>query len=349
MDTVTKPNTMPSNPTATQRRAAALTICKTLSDELSVIAKPLAKVNIKNIPDSVEPAIRNWIRTHAGKHEVYGSAAAATHSVGGRRPADLDIIVSNPQAAATALAGIMRRKSIRCKVVASKSPGAFVVQVLKRGKWVDALDIHPIAGHAGKFDFHGESKPPMAKKGISIQRAADQLLRKANAVTAKQPDGRVGAAEHRNLKDTQDFISTAKTLLASMQLKSKAEQARAKRVTAAIRVWERHLKTIKGATKPAKRKAISNTRQKRFKAKARAKPAQHTDNLIFAGSGTKVSERETPKGGILGLVGTPYAGDPYGSGKARDPYSGVPTLGEAVSMKTTRRRYPQRSKKKNKR
>jgi hypothetical protein len=324
-------------------------ICRTLGDELSVIAKPLAKVNIRNIPDSVEPAIRNWIRTHAGKHEVYGSAAAATHRVGGRRPADLDIIVSNPRAAATALAGIMQRKSVRCKVVASKSPGAFVVQVLKRKDWVDALDIHPIAGHAGKFDFHGESKPPMAKKGISIQRAADQLLRKANAVTAKQPDGRMGAAEHRNLKDTQDFIATAKTLLASMQLKSKAEQGRAKKVKEAIQVWERHLKTIEGAPKkPPKRKAISNTRQKRFKAKARAKPAQHTDNLIFAGSGTKVTERETPKGGILGLTGSPYAGDPYASGgKARDPYKGVPTLGEAVSMKTTRRRNP--SKKKDKR
>jgi hypothetical protein len=233
--------------------------------------------------------------------------------------------------------------------VASKSPGAFVVQVLKRKDWVDALDIHPIAGHAGKFDFHGESKPPMAKKGISIQRAADQLLRKANAVTAKQPDGRMGAAEHRNLKDTQDFIATAKTLLASMQLKSKAEQGRAKKVKEAIQVWERHLKTIEGAPKkPPKRKAISNTRQKRFKAKARAKPAQHTDNLIFAGSGTKVTERETPKGGILGLTGSPYAGDPYASGgKARDPYKGVPTLGEAVSMKTTRRRNP--SKKKDKR
>jgi hypothetical protein len=328
---------MPPNPTATQRRSAALTICKTLGDELSVVAKPLAKVNIRNIPDSVEPAIRNWIRTHAGKHEVYGSAAAATHRVGGRRPADLDIIVTNPRVAATALAGIMQRKSVRCKVVASKSPGAFVVQVLK------------------KYDFHGESKPPMAKKGINIQRAADQLLRKANAVTAKQPDGRMGAAEHRNLKDTQDFIATAKTLLASMQLKSKAEQARAKKVKEAIRVWERHLKTIKGAPKPPKRKPISNTRQKRFKAKARAKPDQHTDNLIFAGSGTKVTERETPRGGILGLTGSPYAGDPYagkahdpyGKGAARDPYAGVPTLGEAVSTKKTRRRNP--SKKKNKR
>lgn len=333
-----------------RRREQKSKICKTLGDELSVVAKPLAKVNIKNIPDSVEPAVRSWLRTHAGKHEVYGSAAAATHRVGGRRPADLDIIVSNPRAAATALAGIMRRKSIRCKVTASKSPGAFVVQVLKRGKWVDALDIHPIAGHAGKYDFHGESKAPMRKNGINIQRAADQLLRKANAVTAKQPSGRVGAAPHRNLKDTQDFIATAKTLLASMELKSKAEQGRAKKVRAAIRVWEAHLKTIKGAPKPAKRKAISKTRADRFKAKARAKPAQDTDNLIFAGNSPQVSERETARGGgILGIAGSPYAGDPYR--KARDPYGSDKAddaLGRLLgAAPKTRRRNP--SKKKNKR
>lgn len=314
----------PHNPSAAQRRSAAMTICKTLGDELSVIAKPLARVNIKNIPDSVEPQIRNWIRTHAGKHEVYGSAAAATHRVGGRRPADLDIIVSNPRAAATALAGIMRRKSIRCKVVASQSPGAYVVQVLRRGKWLDALDIHPVAGHAGKYDFYGKSKKPMAKKGINIQRAADQLLRKANAVTAKQSNGRVGAAEHRNLKDTQDFIATAETLLASMELKSKAEQGRAKKVKAAIRVWKAHLKTIEGAPKPPKRKAISKTRAKSFKSRARAKPSQDADNLIFASSSPQVTQRETQLDGIMGgFAGSPYAGDPYKP--AREPYAGGKT------------------------
>jgi len=338
------------SPSAAQRRSAALIICKTLGDELSVVAKPLAKVNIKNIPDSVEPAIRNWIRTHAGRHEIYGSAAAATHRIGGRRPADLDIVVSNPRNTAAALAGIMRRRGIRCKIVASKSPGAFVVQVLKRGKWLDALDIHPIAGHAGKYDFYGQSQAPMRKNGINIQRAADQLLRKANAITAKQPNGRVGAPPHRNLKDTQDFIATAKMLLASMELKSKAEQERAKKVRAAIRVWEAHLKTIEGAPKPTKRKAISKTRAERFKAKARAKPAQDPDNLIFTDSSLHVAERkrETRQGGMMGITGSPYAVDPY---RARDPYSDKKETGALVGWLVgegpkTRRRNPSKKKKK---
>ena len=36
---------MPPKPTATQRRSAARTICRTLGDELSVVAKPLAKIS----------------------------------------------------------------------------------------------------------------------------------------------------------------------------------------------------------------------------------------------------------------------------------------------------------------
>ena len=339
----------PHNPTATQRRSAAKTICKTLGDELSVIAKPLAAVNIRNIPDTAEPAIRNWIRKHAGKHEVYGSAAAATHRVGGRRPADLDIVLANPRAAATALAGILKHKSIRCKVVPSQSPGAYVVQVLQRGTWVDALDIHPIAGHAGKYDFHGQSKKPIATKGITIQTTADQLLRKANAVTARQSNGRVGAAPKRNLKDTQDFISTAKTLLASLELKSKAQQSRAKKVKAAIRIWENHLKTIKGAPKPPKRKAISKTRATRFKTKAATTPATNIDNLIFPSNKQKIIERKTPQpdDGMFGIASSPYARDPYGAGKARDPYGSIPTMREIADRigTKTRQRNPQRQKK----
>jgi len=74
---------------------------------------------------------------------------------------------------------------------------------------------------------------------------------------------------------------------------------------------------------------------------------------LFAGSGSKVTERETPRGGIPGHTGSPYAGqagspyayDPYGKEAVRDPYKGVPPLGETVSMNTTRRRNPLRRKK----
>ena len=320
------------NPTPTQRRSAALTIVKTLANELSVVAKPLSRVNIKNIPDSVEPAIRAWIRKHAGKHEVYGSAAAATHRIGGRRAGDLDIIVANPRTAANAVAAIIRRKKIQCQIAERKVGGGLVIKVQKGGKWVEAVDFHSPKGHAGKYKLYGQTKPPMAKNGITIQRASDQMLRKANEITKKQPDGTTGAAPHRNLKDTRDFIETSETLLASLILKSKADQQRAKKVRTAIQVWKRHLKTLEGAPKPPKRKAISKTRTKRFEQKARANPEPDVDNLIFVGSTPRVVERKQP-GGLVGVAagyagggyaGSGYAGDPYGGGQAaRDPYGGV--------------------------
>lgn len=320
---------MPQNPTATQRRSAALTICKTLANELSVVAKPLSRVNIKNIPDSVEPAIRTWIKKHAGKHEVYGSAAAATHRIGGRRPGDLDMIVSAPRTAANAVAAIMRRKKVKCKIVERKIGGGLVIKVMKRGKWVEAVDFHPPQGHAGKYELYGETKAPMKKKGITIQRASDQMLRKANEITKKQPDGSTGAAAHRNLKDTRDFIETSKTLLASLILKSTADRQRAKKVRKAIMVWERHLKTLTGAPKPPKRKPISKTRTKRFEQKARANPEPDIDDLIFIGSSPKVVERDArgqPAGlPTIGYAGDPYAGDPY----AKDPYATDPYSGGA--------------------
>lgn len=318
-------------PTPKQRKAAAITIVKTLANELSVVAKPLARVNIKNIPDSVEPAIRNWIKKHAGKHEVYGSAAAATHRIGGRRAGDLDIIVSDPRTAANAVAAIMRRKKIKCQIAERKVGGGLVIKVQKKGKWVEAVDFNSPKGHTGKYPLYGETKPPMAKNGITIQRASDQMLRKANEIMKKQPDGTTGAAPHRNLKDTRDFIETSKTLLASLILKSKADQQRAKRVRKAIKVWERHLKTIEGAPKPPKRKPISKTRTKRFEQKARANPEPDVDNLIFtAGSTPRVDVRKgvQPPGGLAGVAsgyaGDPYASDPYGGGgqMARDPYGG---------------------------
>lgn len=324
------------NPTARQRRSAALTICKTLSNELSVVAKPLSRVNIKNIPDSVEPAIRDWIKKHAGKHEVYGSAAAATHRIGGRRPGDLDMIVADPRTAATAVAAIMRRKKIKYQIAERKIGGGLVIKILKNGKWVEAVDFHSPKGHTGKYELYGETKPPMKKKGITIQSAADQMLRKANEITKKLPDGTTGAAPHRNLKDTRDFIETSKTLLASLILKSKADQQRAKRVRTAIKVWERHLKTLEGAPKPPKRRAISKTRTKRFEQKARANPAPDVDDLIFIGSTPQVVERDARGQPARGMreVGGGYAGDPY----AKDTYGGDGDADDALERLVGRRR-----------
>ena len=74
-----------------KRFDAALLIAKTLGNELSVVSKPLSSVDVKNIPNSVEPQIKDWIRKYKGKSEVYGSGAMSTHSFHARKPQDLDI------------------------------------------------------------------------------------------------------------------------------------------------------------------------------------------------------------------------------------------------------------------
>lgn len=344
-------------PTDKQRRTAAMTIVKVLDDELSVVAKPLSQVDIRNIPDRVEPAVRNWIRKHAGNHEVYGSAAMATHQITGRKPADLDIVINNPNAAARNLATVMRSGGVKCRVRPSQSAGAYVVQTYLRSEWQDALDIHPLQGHAGAYEFHGQSKPPLTKNGIRLQQASDQLLRKANSVTGTRTDGTMGAAPARELKDTRDFVSNARLLLASMETRTKAQTARARKVRAAIVVWERHLKTMKGAPAKPKRKPVSKTRTKRFTQKARANPGVELDNLIFAG-GAAVIERAVPivpTGIVAGTpyaepVYGPYASDPYADTKyARNPYEQefAEEIGRLNGQKRkTRRRNPSKTKQK---
>lgn len=316
---------MTKQPTAAARRSAAKTIVQTLGDEVSIIAKPLSQVDIRNIPNAVEPAIRNWIKQH-GKHEIYGSGAMATHQTHGRQPQDLDLVIDKPRQAANALAGVMRTKGVNCKVVPSKSPGAYVVQTQRGGEWVDALDIHPLEGHAGAYDFYGRSHAPITQNGIKIQRAADQLLRKANAVMQKG-----GAPAHRELKDTRDFITTAKILVESIETRTTAQRARVRGVKAAIKVWEAHLKTIKGAPKPAKRKQISDAKTRRYAKKAVSAPAIDLNNLVFT-SGTTISTRKTPKGKrTIGEIMGDKSSVPYPRG--RNPYS------------PPRRKKPQKRKK----
>ena len=277
--------------TEQKRRLAALGIVRVLKTETSIIAKPLASVNIKNIPDSAEPAIRNWIREHPGRHEVYGSGAMATHSVTARKPADLDIVIDRPEHAAYSIASILRRKGIKTNITSNPQFGSFVVQVKKNSELVDAIDIHPIKDHTKDYEFHGSSLPPHNKRGINIQRSADQLLRKANAITEIH-EGGMGAAPKRNLKDTIDFITTAKLLVGSMQSRTEADRAKIRKVKENIKVWEAHLRTLKdekSVKKLVDRTPISKSRNIKFVSASQALDAD-VDQLIF-GKDDKVKVR----------------------------------------------------------
>ena len=280
-----------------RRKEAARNICKILSNETSVIAKPLSSVDILNIPNSVEARVRKWIKKYKGRSEIYGSAAMSTHSIHARRPSDLDIVIDNPSHAARSLSSLMRDSGIKVKVIPNPTWGSYVVQVQnKKGEFVDALDIHPIEGHYEKFDLYGSSKKPFTKKGITIQRASDQLLRKANAITQRRKDGSLGASPHRELKDTVDFITTSKLLLSSMEVKSKAELARVKKVKKELRVWETHLSKIRGDKKKkkiVKVKPISETRKSKFIAASERMSDVDIDNIVFENGG-KITVRERP-------------------------------------------------------
>ena len=299
-----------------RRRNAALTICKTLSEEVSVISKPLASVNVKNIPDKAEADIRNYIRT-LKNHEVYGSASIATHSIHARRPNDLDIVVTNPSKVARDFSNIMRKKGIKTKVVANPEWGSFIVQANIKKEWVDCCDVHPISDFRGEYDFYGNSKMPIKRNKISLQRSSDQLLRKFNAITQRQKDGSMGSSPHRDEKDTQDAIQITELLLASMELKSKAQLAKAKRVREELKVWKAHLRKLKGKATKTK-KPLSATRQKKFVAKAVKKPSRDIDDLIFENG--KVIERKVSISKAKKKAKSPYGG----KHKAKQPYAKNP-------------------------
>jgi hypothetical protein len=301
-----------------RRRKAALTIVKTLSEETSIIAKPLSKVDIKNIPNNAEAGIRKYIRT-LKNHEVYGSASMATHSIHARRPNDLDIVVGNPRKVAYAFSNIMRRKGIKTKVVGNHEWGSYIVQANIKGEWVDSCDVHPISEFRGKYDFYGSSQQPLNKSGITLQRASDQLLRKFNAVTERQKDGSMGSTPHREIKDTTDAIQITELLLASMQLKSKAQLAKAKQVKEELKVWKAHLRKLKGGKKKvtSKRKPLSVTRQGKFVRKAVTQPGKDIDDLIFENG--KVIERKVPLIKKVSEAPKMVAIDPY-YGVAQSPY-----------------------------
>lgn len=264
-----------------KRKEAAKLIVKTLSNESSVVEKTLSKVDIKNIPNSVEPAIRNWIRQHKGKHEVYGSAAMATHSFGTRQPNDLDVVVENPRGVSQALSRLLRSKKITTKTVSKPKWNSYAIQIKdKKGDYQTAIDIHPIKGHAKKYELHGKTIGSSQKQGVTLQSATDQLLRKGNAITLTHK-GVMGAGPHRNVKDTEDFIATAKLLLSSMELKTEAKKAKATKLRAAIRTWESHLKQLKNGGAVSKKVVFTKPQKKRYVKKVVEQPEYPVDEFVF--------------------------------------------------------------------
>lgn len=292
------------------RYKSGIRILDILGKERSVVAKPLSQINIKNIPDTVEPAIRAWIKKQKN-HEIYGSAAVRTRSIISRQPADLDLVVVNPKKAATAIAAIMRDKGVKVKIDSDPKYNAYKIQIQKNGKWIDSIDIHDAKGHYGKYEVYGSSSAPTTRDNLRIQRAHDQLLRKARSVMGTDPKtGKMEAPKARRLKDTIDFITVSKLLIASKKLKGKAEYKRAMAAEKELKVWEKYLKSLeedKGKKKITKKKQISKTRRKQFTAFALKNPTVPIENIVFERTEVKIREDvETSFPSPIKKIATPY-------------------------------------------
>ena len=268
-------------------------ILETVGHENSSVAKALKSTDAANVPNVTADALDRYLKINPN-HEVYGSLAMHTHSFGGRKPSDIDVVVSNPRKVASDVNRIMRRKGVKTKIISNPQFNSFVVQVEKNNEFADAVDIHPIQGHSGKYDVFGQSLPPVRTNGINIQVAADQLLRKANSVMAKNKK-QFGPPEHRALKDTTDFITTSRLLLDSKELEAKAELKRVDEGRKALRSWKKHARTLEGYN--SKRTAIGKdpippTHEKRFINFALKNPEIDVDNIRLTKKGVKQTKKK---------------------------------------------------------
>lgn len=298
-------------------------ILETVGHENSSVAKALKSTDAANVPNVTADALDRYLKINP-KHEVYGSLAIHTHSFGGRKPSDIDVVVSNPQKVASDVNRIMRRKGVKTNITHNPLFNSFVVQVEKNNNFVDAVDIHPIQGHGGKYDVFGQSLSPVRTDGINIQVAADQLLRKANSVMAKNKN-QFGPPQHRALKDTTDFITTSRLLLDSKELEAKAELKRVDEGRKALRSWKRHVQTLDGYNAkrtPIGKDPILPTHEKRFINFALKNPKIDVDNIRLTKKGVKQTKKKVKP--LNQMANRPYY--PYAKNltKVTSPYGKHP-------------------------
>lgn len=261
-----------------RRHMDGMVLLKLLSDETSVIQKPLSPSEAKNVPNNTSSSISEILKS-CNRHEVYGSLAMQTKTFVQRSPNDIDMAVGNPAHISKRIEKALLSKGHKTNVEHNEQWGSFVVQTKKGNEWVDVADIHPIKDHKKVFDVFSESRPPKRVGGINIQVTADQLLRKGNSVMGWNPKTQVfGAEPHRKKKDVADFVSTSRLLLDSKQLQAEAEMAKVEKGRKALKSWERHAKKV-GAGKV--KDPIPETQEQRFIRHAVHNPSIDTETLTF--------------------------------------------------------------------
>ena len=270
-----------------QRHKDGMIILRTVGNETSVITKPLKTINASNVPDRAASSLDKYIKS-INNHELYGSLAMSSRTFRSRAPQDVDIVVNQPKKVASDVRRIMQQSGSKARIESNPQFNSHVVQVKKKGAWVDAVDIHPLQEHKVKFDVYGKSLPPRIIKGVKVQRAADQLLRKANAVMQyNEKEGRMGAPSHRRQKDVVDFVTTSRLLLDSKQLKAEAELAQVKEARKALTSWRRHARGVRGRKGGVGRDPIPEYREQQFIDFAKDNPNINVDSISLSAKGAR--------------------------------------------------------------
>ncbi|MDO4555495.1 MAG: hypothetical protein Q4B70_10155 [Lachnospiraceae bacterium] len=151
-------------------------------------------------------------------HEIYGSGPQASWgSKNQRRPADLDLGITNPKQAATELAKILKRNGYLVRVRYLPEYSSAKVETLRRGVWDTIIDLQPLKKHQTERMTNTNARPVPPKKdertGLYIQSPSDQLRRKHNAILEKD------MPEHRKVKDSYDYVAIVNDLQESENLK----------------------------------------------------------------------------------------------------------------------------------
>lgn len=258
--------------------------------ESSLIQNKFSSKNVANVPKSASREIDNII-SEEKTGEIYGSSAQYTHSYSVRKPQDIDMASERPEETASRIQSALRRRGIRSKIVALRTPNRFIkVEIKKKGKWVETAGIHEIKGHYDKYDVYGSAMQPERVGKFNVQSVKDQMYRKANSVLAEG-----GAPEYRRVKDESDFVAITRLRLDEKQLQAEAELKRVKKARKQLEKIKEHVRHEKGWSKkkyPLNKDPIPEKQEQKFISYAIKHPEKDVRNITLRNNSVTSSQKK---------------------------------------------------------
>lgn len=154
----------------------SLQLTKQLSEKgVPVKVRKVDFSKVKVIPRSSNKPLLKWFKDNPDA-TIYGGFAEYVQ-LGKRIPLDIDIAIGNPVTSANQLAKIIQQSSkFKARVVKVPKGGA-TVQIMRRGFWEKAIDLHPTSIIKKKLPYGLEPKAPIKVGGISMEPLGTQLQR----------------------------------------------------------------------------------------------------------------------------------------------------------------------------